>query len=108
MNPKAPLKRPAQYVLVGRSLPRPDVPAKVTGRHVYVHDHVVPGMLHGRVLRPPAVGAKLLSVDEASVARLPGVRVVRIADFVGVVSPTNGPRCARRANSSCGGATARR
>lgn len=87
MNPKAPLKRPSQYVLVGRSLPRPDVPAKVTGRHVYVHDHVVPGMLHGRVLRPPAVGAKLLSVNEASVARLPGVRVVRIADFVGVVSP---------------------
>jgi len=87
MNPKAPLKRPAQYVLVGRSLPRPDVPAKVCGRHVYVHDHVVPGMLHGRVVRPPAVGAKLLSLDEASVARLPGVRVVRIADFVGVVSP---------------------
>jgi CO/xanthine dehydrogenase Mo-binding subunit len=87
MNPKAPLKRPADYVLVGRPLPRPDVPAKVTGRHVYVHDHVVPGMLHGRVLRPPSVGARVLSVDESSVSRLPGVRVVRIVDFVGVVSP---------------------
>ena len=86
MNPKAPLKRPAQYVLVGKPLPRPDVPAKVTGRHVYVHDHVVPGMLHGRVLRPPAVGAKVEAVDESSVAGLPGVRVVRIADFVGVVA----------------------
>jgi nicotinate dehydrogenase subunit B len=86
MNPKAPLKRPSQYVLVGKSLPRPDVPAKVTGRHVYVHDHVLPGMLHGRVLRPPAVGAKVEAVDESSVAALPGVRVVRIADFVGVVS----------------------
>jgi len=85
MNPKAPLKRPSQYVLVGQSLPRPDVPAKVTGRHVYVHDHVLPGMLHGRVLRPPAVGAKVEAVDESSIARLPGVRVVRILDFVGVV-----------------------
>ncbi|MDM0077104.1 molybdopterin-dependent oxidoreductase [Variovorax sp. J2P1-59] len=87
MNPKAPLKRPADYVLVGRPLPRPDVPAKVTGRHVYVHDHVVPGMLHGRVVRPPSVGARVLAVDESSIARLPAVRVVRIADFVGVVSP---------------------
>jgi CO/xanthine dehydrogenase Mo-binding subunit len=86
MNPKAPLKRPADYVLVGQSLPRPDVPAKVTGRHVFVHDHVLPGMLHGRVLRPPAVGAKVLAIDESSVAGLPAVRVVRIADFVGVVS----------------------
>ncbi|MEJ8848472.1 xanthine dehydrogenase family protein molybdopterin-binding subunit [Variovorax rhizosphaerae] len=86
MNPKAPLKKPADYKLVGQSLPRPDVPAKVTGRHVYVHDLVVQGMLHGRVVRPPSVGAKVLAVDESSVAKLPGVRVVRIVDFVGVVS----------------------
>ncbi|MEJ8825746.1 molybdopterin cofactor-binding domain-containing protein [Variovorax humicola] len=86
MNPKAPLKKPADYKLVGQSLPRPDIPAKVTGRHVYVHDLVVPGMLHGRVLRPPSVGAKVRSVDESSISKLPGVRVVRIVDFVGVVS----------------------
>ena len=86
MNPKAPLKRPAQYTLVGKSLPRPDLAAKITGRHVYVHDHVVAGMLHGRVVRPATVGAKVVAIDEASVAALPGVRVVRIADFVGVVS----------------------
>jgi CO/xanthine dehydrogenase Mo-binding subunit len=71
---------------VGQPLPRPDIPAKVTGRHVYVHDHSVPGMQHGRVVRPPAVGARVLAIDEGSVARLPGVRVVRIADFVGVVA----------------------
>ncbi|MCJ0763287.1 xanthine dehydrogenase family protein molybdopterin-binding subunit [Variovorax terrae] len=86
MNPKAPLRAPAQYKLVGQPLPRPDIPAKVTGRHVYVHDHRVPGMLHGRVIRPPAVGAKVLALDESSVAHLPGVRVVRIIDFVGVVA----------------------
>ncbi len=86
VDPKAPLKRPADYRVVGRSLPRPDVPAKLTGRHVYVHDHVVPGMLHGRVIRPPAVGATVAAIDEASVAGLPDVRVVRVRDFVGVVS----------------------
>lgn len=86
MNPKAALKNPAQYTLVGQSPPRPDIPAKVTGQHVYVHDWRVPAMLHGRVVRPPAVGARVLSVDETSVGRLPGVRVVRRNDFIGVVS----------------------
>ncbi len=87
MNPKAPLKSPAQYTLVGKPLPRPDIPDKVTGRHVYVHDFRLPGMLHGRIVRPPAVGAKVLGVDTGSVSHLPGVRVVHINDFVGVVSP---------------------
>ncbi len=86
MNPKAALKTPAQYTLVGQSLPRPDIPQKVMGRHVYVHDFTLPGMLHGRIVRPPAIGARVISVDEASVSHLPGVRVVRRNDFVGVVS----------------------
>jgi CO/xanthine dehydrogenase Mo-binding subunit len=86
MNPKAPLKNPAQYDVVGKSLPRPDLPAKFAGSHIYVHDHTLPGMLHGRPLRPPAVGARLLEVDAASVAHLPGVQVVRIKDFLGVVA----------------------
>ena len=85
MNPKAALKNPAQYTLVGQSPPRPDIPAKVTGQHVYVHDWRVPAMVHGRVVRPAAVGARVLSVDEASVGHLPGVRVVRRNDFIGVV-----------------------
>jgi nicotinate dehydrogenase subunit B len=87
MNPKAPLKNPSEYQLIGKALPRPDIPQKATGRHMYVHDFTLPGMLHGRVVRPPAVGANVISVDESSVAALPGVRVVRIKDFVGVVSP---------------------
>ena len=86
MNPKAALKNPALYTLVGQSLPRPDVPAKVTGQHGYVHDLVLPDMLHARVVRPPAVAARLLGVDEASVAHLPGVRVVRRQDFLAVLS----------------------
>jgi CO/xanthine dehydrogenase Mo-binding subunit len=86
LDPKAKLHDPASYVVVGKALPRPDIPAKVTGRHVYVHDFVVDGMLHGRVVRPPAVGARLLGVDESSIDSIPGVRIVRIADFLGVVA----------------------
>ena len=63
----SPLKDPADYTLVGQSLPRPDVPAKCTGTHIYMHDFAVPGMLHARVIRPPAVGASLNSVDESSI-----------------------------------------
>jgi CO/xanthine dehydrogenase Mo-binding subunit len=86
VDPKAPLRAPAGYRVVGKPLPRPDIPGKVTGTHTYVHDFRVPGMLHGRVVRPPAPGARLLEVDEASVTSLPGVRVVRIRDFLGVVA----------------------
>ena len=85
-DPKAPLKDPRTYTIVGKPLPRPDVPAKVTGTHTYVHDFTLPGMLHGRVVRPPGIGAELVSVDESSIAHLPGVKVVRIKNFLGVVA----------------------
>ena len=76
----------AAYTVVGAPVPRLDIPAKVAGTHVYVQDLRVPGMLHGRVVRPRAVGAGLAAVDEGSVRELPGVvRVVREGDFVGVV-----------------------
>src|SRR6476659_9855577 len=86
VDAKAPLVLPSQYVRVGQSPPRTELPAKCTGRYQYIQDFSVPGMLHGRVIRPPAVGATLVSVDEASVARLPGVRVVRLESFLAVVS----------------------
>lgn len=86
LDPKAPLKDPRTYTIVGKSLPRPDIPAKVAGSFIYVHDLTVPNMLHGRVIRPPAIGAELKSVDEKSVAHLPGVKVVRIKNFLGVVA----------------------
>jgi nicotinate dehydrogenase subunit B len=83
------------YSIVGQSVPRVDLPAKATGELVYVHDVRVPGMLHGRVVRPPYagvdagpfVGTSLIAVDEASVRDIPGlVAVVRIGDFIGVVA----------------------
>ena len=84
---RPPVKDPAAYRVVGRPIPRVEIPAKVTGKHVYVHDVRLPGMVHGRVVRPPRVGATLESIDEQSVATLPGViRVVRKGTFVGVVA----------------------
>lgn len=86
VDPKVKVKTVDQYKIVGTSVPRIDIPAKVDGSFKYLHDVKVPGMLHARMIRPPAHGAKLLSVDEASVSHLPGfVAVVRQADLLGVV-----------------------
>ena len=82
----APLKAPQSFRFIGKSLPRPDLPAKVTGRHRYLHDLTLPSMLHARVIRPPAHGATLVSVDESSVAAIGGARVVRIQNFLAVVA----------------------
>ncbi len=86
VDPKAPLQDPARYTVVGKPILRPDVPAKCTGRNEYVQDLTLPGMLHGRVIRPPAIGAKLQSVDESSIRNLPDVRLVRIENFLAVVA----------------------
>ena len=95
LSADAPLKSPDTYKVVGKSSPRVDIPAKATGELVFVHDVRVPGMLHGRVVRPPYAGVaqgdfmgnSLLHVDENSVSGLPGiVKVVVIRDFVGIVA----------------------
>jgi CO/xanthine dehydrogenase Mo-binding subunit/aerobic-type carbon monoxide dehydrogenase small subunit (CoxS/CutS family) len=86
VDPTAPLAAPSTYAVVGTSPLRPDVPAKCTGRYTYIQDLSVPGMLHARVIRPPAIGARLTSVDESSVSSLPDVRVVRIDSFLAVVA----------------------
>jgi nicotinate dehydrogenase subunit B len=83
---KAPLKAPERYRFIGKSLPRPDVPAKVTGHHRYLQDLVLPGMLHARVIRAPALGATLVSVDESSIATIGGARPMRIQSFLAVVA----------------------
>ena len=86
LDPKAPLKDPARYTIVGKSLRRPDVPSKCFGTYIYVHDLAVPNMLHARVIRPGAVGAKLVSVDEASIKDIHGAKVVRVKDLLAVVA----------------------
>ena len=84
---KAAPKPPASHKIVGKSIPRFDIPAKVTGGAAFVQDMRLPGMLHGRVVRPPRYGAKLESVDEAAAKAMPGVvAVVRDGSFLGVVA----------------------
>jgi nicotinate dehydrogenase subunit B len=81
-------RRPAsEWTVLGTSVRRPDIPALATGRFEFVHNVHLPGMLHGRVVRPPAVGATVISVDEGSVQNLQGiVKVVVKKNFVGVVA----------------------
>jgi len=89
VDKNARLKAPGDYTIVGRPIARIDIPDKVTGRFTYVQDVKVPGMLYGRPVHPPAMKAKLLSVDESSLRGIPGiVKVVREGDFCGVVAET--------------------
>ncbi|HLI84169.1 MAG TPA: molybdopterin cofactor-binding domain-containing protein [Bryobacteraceae bacterium] len=87
LDPKAPRKPANEWTVLGKPVPQRDLPALVTAQFEFVHNVRVPGMLHGRVVRPPAVGASVVSVDENSVRGLPGlVKVVVKKNFVGVVA----------------------
>jgi len=84
---KATPKPATAHRIVGKSVPRTDIPAKVTGGAAYVQDLRLPGMVHGRVVRPPTYTATLESVDEAAAKAVPGViAVVRDGSFLGVVA----------------------
>ena len=86
LNPNAKRKDPRSWTVLGTSVPRVDLPALVTGQFQFVHNVRVPGMVHGAVVRPPEVGATLVSVDEHTVSGLPGfIKVVVKKNFVGVV-----------------------
>jgi nicotinate dehydrogenase subunit B len=86
-TPQSKLKDPRDFAFVGKSLPRVDIPAKVTGGIAYVQDLRLPGMLHARVVCPPSAGARLRDVDTASVAKMPGVvKVLRDGSVLGVVA----------------------
>lgn len=87
LDKQAPLKDPANYKIVGRPIPRYDIPPKMTGQFTYMQDFKLPGMVHARVVRPPAIGATLQSVDETSIHGIPGVvKVVRQNNFLAVVA----------------------
>jgi nicotinate dehydrogenase subunit B len=87
VDPTATRKPASEWTVLGKPIPRPDMPEMATGQFEYVHNVRVPGMLHGRVVRPAAVGASLVNVDESSVAGMPGlVKVVVRKNFVGVVA----------------------
>jgi nicotinate dehydrogenase subunit B len=93
LNPGQGISKPvSQYKVIGTPVPRVDLPAKVAGSYTYVHNVRVPGMVHGRVVRPRGqgpfgTGAPIVSVDESSIKHIAGAKVVRQGDFLGVIAP---------------------
>jgi len=80
-------KPASAHKIVGQSIPRFDIPGKVTGKAMYVQDLRLPGMVHGRVVRPPQYGATLASLDDSKAKAIPGViAVVRDGSFLGVIA----------------------
>ncbi len=80
-------KDPSSYTVVGKSVPRVDLPPKLFGKAAYSTDIRIPGMLHGRVIRPAGAGAKLNGFDDSAAKKIPGyVRTVTRRDFAGVVA----------------------
>jgi CO/xanthine dehydrogenase Mo-binding subunit len=92
------MKSSADFRVVGSSVPRLDMPAKVTGGEAFLQDLRLPGMLFGRIVRPPTYGAELTSCDETAVSQMSGVvKVVRDGRFLGVVANREEQAIAARA-----------
>src|SRR5262249_39786492 len=82
--PTTPAER---WTVAGKPTPKVDGREFVTGRHRYASDQARPGMLHGKVLRPPTLGATLARLDSSGAGAIPGVVVVRDGAFAGVAAP---------------------
>ncbi len=88
----APAKPASAYTIVTTRVPRLDIPAKVVGTWTYMQNVRIPGMLHGRVVRPRGqgaygTGAPIVSVDPSSIGHIPNVQIVHVGNFLGVVAP---------------------
>lgn len=87
LNATAKRRSPAQWTVLGKPVRALETAALMTGQFEFVHNVRVAGMLHGRVVRPPEVGATVASVDESSLKQIPEViKVVARNNFVGVVA----------------------
>ena len=83
----AALRSPRDYRVVGKLAPRRDLPDKIAGRPRFIQDMALPGMLYGRVVRPPHNFAGLISLDDSKVKSMPGLAaIVRDGGFVGVLA----------------------
>jgi nicotinate dehydrogenase subunit B len=85
VSKKVPVKKPSEFKIIGKSVSRFDGYEKVTGKAKYAGDMQLPGMLYARILRPPAHGAKLMSVDLSKAKEVEGVKVVQEGDFIAVL-----------------------
>jgi len=87
VSPSAKRRSPSEWKVLGKPVPSMDRVALMTGTFEFVHNVQVPGMVHGRVVRPPEIGATVANVDEKSVQHVPGlIKVVVRNNFVGVVA----------------------
>ena len=75
------------WKVAGKSIPKVDQRNFIAGKHLYVSDMKVPGMLYGKVLRAPSYGSKLIDADLSMAKNIPGVTVVKDGDFIGVAAP---------------------
>jgi nicotinate dehydrogenase subunit B len=92
------VKANSAFRVVGKSVPRIEIPAKVTGGEAFIQDMRLPGMLFGRVVRPPSYGAQLTALDDRAARQMPGVvKVVRDGRFLGVVARREEQAIAARA-----------
>jgi nicotinate dehydrogenase subunit B len=87
VNERAVVISPDQWKIAGASVPKVNGRDFITGRHKYVSDMKLPGMVYGKILRPPSYGATLIDVDTQKARQLSGVNVVEEGDFVGVTAP---------------------
>jgi nicotinate dehydrogenase subunit B len=87
LTPKPSLKPPSAFTVCGKSLPRPDFKDKVTGKALFAGDMRLPGMLYGKVLRPPGHGAQLKNIDVSAAKEIEDARIFQEGDFVAVVHP---------------------
>jgi nicotinate dehydrogenase subunit B len=86
-QPQSSLRNPGTRTVMGQSMPRVDIPAKLTGNPIYVQDLRLPGMVHARVVRPPSYGARLRTLDTSKVEKMPGVlKIVRDGDYLAVLA----------------------
>jgi len=89
LSPTATRRSPEQWTVLGKPVPSLDRSALMTGQFEFIHSVRVPHMLHGRVVRPPGMGAKVASVDRGSVQHIAGLlKIVVRKDFIGVVAET--------------------
>jgi nicotinate dehydrogenase subunit B len=79
---------PADWKVAGKTIPKVNGRSFITGEHKYVSDMVLPGMLHAKILRPPAYGAELTDANLGAAQAMPGVVAVREGNFIGVAAPT--------------------
>ncbi len=83
----APVTKSTDWKVAGHSVPKVDGSKYISGKHVYVSDMKLPGMLYGKVLRPPSYGAKLLDADISKAQNMKGVIAVKDREFIGVAAP---------------------